>query len=306
MGGLFGPGRKPSAAQDPGGLRKGPCGCFCGGKTPDYVVFEDQNCAGILAADACGDYLANLPREQRERYCQHVKARRKFTSFKDSCPVFAQACEPDKKDLPPETNCEKPTPWFDRSSKCDDVQSPQITVNRGAVSLSMCGSVIFSYAPDSSDPLLTEAYKSALRDWVQQRVGSKICCTKFREASRTGKPCDPRADLDCDGRANQTDVVIDGSASYPDLSLFTSPEGAAIDRFPAGLDPDDPDFMPESTARNSKGVGECDCKWELIKGDLKCSPDGKQQHVYVATWRCPSTKAEVFTTKYAPATAPCP
>jgi len=75
--------------------------------------------------------------------------------------------------------------------------------------------------------------------------------------------------------------------------------------FPPGLDPDDPNFLPESTARDSKGVGECACKWELVKGTLTCSPDGKKDHVYVANWRCPATGKEVMTTKYAKASARC-
>lgn len=316
LAGLFGAGRQPSSGQQnfPPSSRKPACGCYVCGKLL-AVEFPDKakDCYGILAADACMVQLANMPDKKREGYCQKIKAERGFTSFKDSCPNYAASCEPGGKKQPPEgenppgKKCEKPTPWFDTSSDCSDVQSPRIAVNQGAVSLSICGSLIFRYVPDDKDPLLLEAYKAALRDWVQQRVGSKICCNKFRAAARTGTPCNPRSDLDCDGKLNQTDVVSESGATFPDINkLFSTTEGAPIDPFPVGLDPDDPNFMPESTARDSKGVGECACKWELIKGDLKCSPDGKQRHVYTATWRCPSTKAEVFTTKYVPATAPCP
>jgi hypothetical protein len=310
IGALLGSGQQPSSGQQfPEGTRKPACGCYiCG--SPLFENFEDQAaakpCAGILSVDACPVELAKMPKEKRDAFCQKVKTQLKFNSFRDSCPVYAASCEPDEKNSPPEAKCEKPNPWFDPSSDCSDVQSPQIAIKQSAVSLSICGSPVFRYVPDSKDPLLLEAYQAALRDWVRQRVGSKICCNKFSEAARSGKPCNPQADLDCDGKSNQTDVVSEGEATYPDINnLFSTRAGAAIDPFPVGLDPDDPDFMPESTARKSKGVGECACKWELIKGDLKCSPDGKQQHVYTATWRCPSTKAEVFTTKYVPATKPC-
>ena len=82
------------------GSRKPACGCFCGGTTPDYVLFGDEDCAGILTADVCGENLANLPPEEREGVCQKVKAQRKL----DSCPVFAPYCEPEAErapELPP-------------------------------------------------------------------------------------------------------------------------------------------------------------------------------------------------------------
>lgn len=70
------------------GSRKPACGCYCGGGTPDYVVFRDDDCAGILAADVCGQNLASLPPEERAGVCQTVAARRKL----DSCPVFGPYC----------------------------------------------------------------------------------------------------------------------------------------------------------------------------------------------------------------------
>jgi len=134
---------------------------------------------------------------------------------------------------------------------------------------------------------------------VQVRVGSEICCKQFRAAERSGTPCNPVADLDCDGIPNQTDVVSESGASFPDINnLFSRPEGAPIDPFPPGLDPDDPEFFPPAD--------KCDCKWELVKGTLNCSPDGKQRHFYQARWRCPSTGNERFTRKYATPTTPCP
>jgi hypothetical protein len=40
----------------------------------------------------------------------------------------------------------------------------------------------------------------------------------------------------------------------------------------------------------------------MRRGELKCSSDGKQQHVYQAKWKCPSSGIEADTFKYAPAT----
>jgi hypothetical protein len=287
--------------QNPPISRKPACGCYVCGKL-DAVEFPDKgDCAGILAEDACGQQVANFPKEKREGFCQKVKAQLKFTSFKDSCPVFTSFCQdqgqgPTKE--PPEKKCEKPTPWFGGSSNCSEVQSPVVAVNAGAVTLTICGYPVFRWVPPDNDPLQLVAYKPALRDWVKTRVGSKICCDKLREAARTGVPCYPGVDVDCDGKPNQTDVDS-ADPNYPDINnLFSKPEGAPVAPFPQGLDPDDPDFLPPQD--------KCDCKWELVTGSLNCSPDGKQRHFYQARWRCPSTGNERFTRKYAAATAPCP
>ncbi|HKZ02174.1 MAG TPA: hypothetical protein VJ180_08040 [Pyrinomonadaceae bacterium] len=101
---------------------------------------------------------------------------------------------------------------------------------------------------------------------------------------------------------DKTDV---DDIKMPDIDTFIRPVNAAIDQFPYLFDTHNPDFLPNRTAQAAEGVGDCPCKWELAKGELKCSPDGKQDHYYKATWKCSKTGAEVFTVKYAPATAPC-
>jgi hypothetical protein len=167
----------------------------------------------------------------------------------------------------------------------------------------MCGYNVFRYSDASlKDPLIAEAYRLAIRDQLQASSASKVCCDKFRQAARTGKPCDPRVDVDCDGTPNTKD---NDDLKMPDIDTFARPGNAPIDEFPSGFDTSNPDFLPDRTARNSKGVGDCPCKWELTEGELTCSPDGKQRHHYKATWRCPKTGAEVVTVRYAPATAPC-
>jgi hypothetical protein len=203
-------------------------------------------------------------------------------------------------------DCEPPTPWQNVSSssetRCNDIQSPQVSVNQGVVTLSFCGYAVWNFIGRTSDgqvdSAFNERYSSALTKWVQSQVGSRICCDKFQEAVQKRQPCDPRTDVDCDGKQNGSDSVWSSEmgASLPDINIFKKAEGS-IDRFPSGFDPDDPKFMPL--------YEKCDCKWELVKGTLTCSPDGKHTHSYEARWKCPSTGKEEFTRKQAPASAPC-
>jgi hypothetical protein len=203
----------------------------------------------------------------------------------------------------PERKCEPRTSWFDDTSDCKEVKSPQLVIRQGTATLYMCGYSVFQYRDSNlNDQLFADAYRAAMRDQLLASSSSKVCCDKFRQAVRTRKPCDPRVDVDCDGTPNRTDIH---DRTMPDIDTFIRPDNASIDPFPYRFDTSNPDFLPDRTARNSKGVGDCPCKWELVKGELKCSPDGKQKHYYKATWKCPKTGAEVSTVKYAPATAPC-
>ena len=209
---------------------------------------------------------------------------------------------PPAENQPSEKECPPPTSWLGDSSGCKQLASPKLVISRGTATLSMCGYAVFSYRDANlNDQLFADAYRSAMRDQLRAASASKVCCDKFRDAIRTRKPCDPRIDLDCDGRPNRTDV---DDIKLPAIDVFTRSDNAAIDFFP-GFDTSNPDFLPDRTARNSRNVGDCPCKWELVKGELNCSPDGKQKHHYKATWKCPKTGAEVITIKYAPATAPC-
>ena len=220
-------------------------------------------------------------------------------------------CDLESTDQPPteetNSNCPSPTKWFDNSASCKEKRAPWVQVRGTSVAVSICGYEVFrGTIPNTTDKLLVEAYRQAIIGHVRSQIGSTVCCDQFRDAVRTGSPCDPSKDIDCDGVSNQTDTVTTSSVVLPDINIFTRASGARIDTFPEGLDPDDPDFLPDRTARDSKGVGECPCKWELIKGELKCGGGGEGRHVYLATWRCPTSKAEVITTKYAAASQPCP
>lgn len=291
----------------PQSTRKPACGCYVCGSSYELFDDRDKDCAGILAEDACPVTLRKLPSESRAAFCKKLMTVRKFSSFKDSCPDLASICESDSSKPPPKKDCEPRAPWQNVSSssktRCQDIQSPQVSINQGVVSLSFCGYAVWSYVPRTSDGQVDHAfnneYQSTLAKWVKAQIGSRICCDKFQEAIQRGQPCDPRVDVDCDGKPNGSDSVwpSEGGASLPDINIFRRSEGASIDRFPTGLDPDDPDFMPPDE--------KCDCKWELMKGTLTCSADGKQPHAYQARWKCQSTGNELFTRKEAPANAPC-
>lgn len=220
-------------------------------------------------------------------------------------------CDPESPaEVPPpkkDEKCPPPTGWFDPTGKCTDKRAPWAQVRGNEVVLTVCGQEVFRHAaPTTTDKLLIEAYRQAMIGMFTEQVGSSICCDQFRDAVQSGVPCDPTKDLDCDGVPNQTDTRVSSGATFPDINIFNRAPGSRIDPFPPGLDPDDPDFLPNRTARDSKNVGDCPCKWELTKGELKCGQGGEGRHVYLATWKCPHTGAEVITTKYASAQTSCP
>ena len=204
----------------------------------------------------------------------------------------------------PEPDCPPATSWFDDSAECKERRELWAAVRGNEVVVTICGYEVFRHAASDPDRLFVESYRQYVASEIRGGTGRTICCDKFREAVKTGRPCDPSKDLDCDGIPNQTDTRTVGGEVVPVVNSFTRSSGARIDPFPPGLNAEDPDFLPHRTARNSKDVGDCPCKWELIKGELKCGRGG-QGHVYLATWRCPTTKAEVITARTAPASAPC-
>jgi hypothetical protein len=251
------------------------------------VVFEDKNCTGIISADACRKGLSNMPGDKVKSICEKIRAQKGFKSFQTTCPVFAAFCPEEKKSA----GCEKPPPpWLGPPpSDCKDVRKPEVDVvqtNQGTeVTVTLCGYTRFLTPPD---PRTAKDFAANLASQIKSRIGSRICCEKFRDAVDTGIPCHPRMDLDCDGRPED---------SLLEIKLFQQSANADVDPFPPGLDPDDTKFFPPRE--------KCDCKWELVKGTLNCSPDGKQPHFYQARWKCASSGNEIFTRKEAPATAPC-
>jgi len=245
---------------------------------------QKQFSSGVRAskANVCGDYYAAAAALRNREIC----------------------CDDKSAEPPggPNVKCDQPAPWSDTSSNCNDPKSPQLTISGATATLSMCGFPVFSYRNSNfNDRLFADAYRSAMTDHLRASGYATVCCDKLNAAVRSGNPCDPRTDVDCDGRPNRSDIADE----FPAFDNFTRTANTRIDPFPSFVDASDPDFLPGRTARAAKGVGDCPCKWVLVGGEKKCSPDGKQDHYYKATWRCPKTGAEVFTTKYAPATTSC-
>lgn len=295
-------GSKPSSGQQrfPETNRKPACGCYvCGLLLAVNFPNRANDCVGILATDACPQEIAKLPAETRKAFCKEIKARSKNGSL-DECLILRHACETGEDPLP--DKCEPPrSPWLGPSPDCKDVQTWQIEQRGSTVSVSMCGQIVFTNPNVGTDPTFSYAYKAALRDQLRQTIGEKICCDKFRQAMRTGTPCDPRKDVDCDGKPNSEDdsgSYPNDPSAFPTIEIITTAEGAPVDTFPTGLSLDE--IYPD--------VESCkDCQWQLMKGELKCNVNTQEgkQHVYQAKWKCPSTGIEVDTFKYAPATAAC-
>ena len=308
---VFSPGHRPSSGQQqfPPTNRKPACTMFCGDSSPNYFnLFPREYAAsgkcygGPLPPDQAADQFNSLPEADKAAVCQNLES---ATGRTPSCPSFKTLAQLCNQTEPPKKECEKSTPWFGNSSTCEDVQAWMAEMDGRTVTLSICGAPVFRYVVEPPGDVNT--YSSDLMARVTKSTGTKVCCDKFREAARTGVPCDPRADVDCDGRPNEKDVLRDSPAEgqslfsgipYPAIDrVFSTTEEASIDPFPPGLNPDDTDFFPPQD--------KCECKWELMKGTLTCSPDGRQPHVYQARWRCPSSGNERFTRKEARASAPC-
>ena len=293
--------QRSSAQQDP--IRKQPaCTIFCGDGTFNTFSLGAKPCwGGPLPAESAGSHFNELAEADQAAICRNLAAANKP---RQSCPAFKTLAQLCKDKAPDKEDCEKPTPWFGTPpAGCKDIQTWAVLTEGREVTLTICGEPVFRYVMQREGNI----YPGTLLTRVQESAGTRICCDKFREAARTGVPCDPRADVDCDGRPNEKDVLRDSPAEgqslfsgipYPAINrVFSTPEGAAIDPFPPGLNSDDTDFFPPQD--------KCDCKWELMKGTLTCSSDGRQPHTYQARWRCPSSGNERFTRKEAAASAPC-
>ncbi|MGQ0542695.1 MAG: hypothetical protein ACT4O9_12710 [Blastocatellia bacterium] len=263
-----------------------PCGCFCGFEPPyppvppdPYRIFNKEPCTGILAADACSRDMSNLPADQIESVCEKIKGTKNFKSFKDSCPVFEKYCGPDK-NQPPEDKkpkCDPPAeaievgPW--NRADCKDFQDVVFRLTGGVLAVTACEQVLYKSPVDA---LYAEAMKAA---WP-----NKICCDKLK--GPRDSPCDYSVDLDCDGTPNQRDDLPDNYDG--EESFYAIPPGTTFDPLPKGLRLSH--LLPDIAC-----IG---CKWELVKGDVKCTAKSSRTGLfwYEATWKCPKTGMEVWRT----------
>lgn len=266
-----------------------PCSCCCSENdlTNTFNLFpandpRTKKCWGLdRTGKGCAITLASLPEAEVQTICDKYSRLDTFPfsrSFVD-CPVLQPFCKP---------KCQPVSPWFDSSPKsgCKDVRKPEIKVEEGTAFLRMCGWGVFAYTPTDKDPLLMQAYVAALKEHVDMRIGSRICCDKFLAAAKPGSECDPRFDLDCDGQLNPSDRTEDGN--FPDISEFGVAEGAMgggeerrIDAAPPWFRPGDAGFMPP--------IDLCACKWELVTSTRTCAKTQAGFHVWQSSWRCPST-----------------
>ena len=132
----------------------------------------------------------------------------------------------------------------------------------------------------------------------------KVCCDIWREGVGA-RGCNPETDADCDGLPNDRDHYINTEPYYapPRPGSFqesfspgsTDPNPANFDPRPPGLSWDE--LMPNEPCKK--------CKWTALSGKLTCSPDGRAEHEYKATWVCPSSGVTRTVTKRAPASVPC-
>lgn len=322
--------------------RKPACGCYACGKLL-AVEFRGGNkdCAGILSADACGDAIGGLPSEERARFCRELKRQSKDNSFAD-CPVYTRYCDSQQDQLPDnqakckERNSEDP-PWFDPSAEgCQQLQDTRMSANWTAVNggtctitVAACNYNVLTYtvnfvrnengglAPadfsantgESPEQLAARGLRPIRQSecnprFYEQAIGdhpNTVCCDVWREGVSAGSGCNPERDADCDGLPNERDYYLNSTPYHAPPRPGTAAKDSA-DFEPANFDPRPPgltwdELMPNEPCKK--------CKWTALSGKLTCSPDGRSEHEYKATWVCPTTGAQRTITKRAPATAPC-
>ena len=158
----------------PPSSRKPACGCYVCGKLIS-VEFPDkaEDCAGILAEDACASQLADMSKEKRDGFCQKVKAAGKFTSFKDSCPGYAAVCQ----DGPPMAAGQGRVPSGNRGSSLYDRLGGPETLGR----------IFDDVGPRmAADPLLAQFFQGQPPEALnaqRQRTIDFLC-------HETGGPCE--------------------------------------------------------------------------------------------------------------------
>lgn len=179
----------------------------------------------------------------------------------------------------------RPTPWFDRSLPCKEPKSPLITISGGTLILTMCGYPVYYNTTIGNDPSTWRHNREAMQDFLEAMGLDQVCCARFNDAVRTGRPCDPRKDVDCDGQPNKSDISTLSRLPKIDGRFSLAP-GVNPNSFPTEITSDE--IMPQDRCE--------DCKWEFIKGEIKCNPGSKSQ-TYEVTWRCPTTSKHVTVRK---------
>lgn len=262
--------------------RKPACTIFCGDSTFNTIALAQPPACwgGPLPAGSAGDSYKEWSKEDRKAICKNLASSGRTAA---SCPAFKTlmaACEQDGNVPPgaqptPTPKCDPPAqgsedgPW--NRADCKSFQDVLFRRTGGSIVVSACGQII---GKSQGDALILEAMQAA---WPK-----KICCDKLSGPRDTA--CDYSVDLDCDGTPNGRDDVPDNYSG--EETFYNIPAGTKYDPLPKGLRLSD--LLPDIA---------CDgCKWELVKGDKKCTAksSGTGLFWYEATWKCPKTGMEVW------------
>jgi hypothetical protein len=177
---------------------------------------------------------------------------------------------------PPEKTCEPAPPgndpaWFGdcQNRERGTYSSGQNRRNPGieSISVSICGEVIRFEQRN--------LFESAVRR-PPLVYSFDVCCEAWKQAARSGSPCDVRKDIDCDGEPNEKDVTpLEAPGNLrSDADYVTN---SPVTNLP---------FWKE-LYRHIPSQRECkDCKWELVKVDYTCKDEVIE---YQTTWKCPGT-----------------
>ena len=309
------------------------------------VLGEHPKCfGGPLPARTAGDQFKDVSEEDRKAACEKLKTSDKTAESCPALKILLAACK-EKEAPPPEKEplkCKERSsdvPWFDPSAEgCQQLQDTRMNANWTAMNggtctltLTACNytaltyavnlvsekngkleTVIFADRPTPANlasmgvrPIRRAECTPQLYDALVGDHPNTVCCDVWREGVNAGSGCNPERDADCDGLPNDRDHYLN-SAPYdapprPGSYQETFFGGAGdfnqdnFDPRPPGLSWDE--LMPNEPCKK--------CKWTAVSGKLTCSPDGRSEHEYKATWVCPTTGVQRTLTKRAPASAPC-
>jgi hypothetical protein len=338
LAGGFGLRQQPTSAQDPSLRKKPACTIYCCDSCADTITLgQPPACwGGPLSAAGAGGNFRNFSEADQASICRNLRSRNVNTS----CPTVKTILGLCGKDDAPKEEAKKPpckergpydVPWFDPSAEgCQNLQDTRMNANWTAagggtctITLTACNYTVLTDTTthvrehdgkvepvQMVDQLTSEQLASAgirrIRradcnpQLYENSIGdypNVVCCDIWREAVRAGGNCNPERDADCDGRPNNQSAVINAVPYYapPRTGEAADFNPADFDPRPRGLNWDE--LMPNEPCKK--------CKWMATSGKLTCSPDGRREHEYKATWVCPSSGVTRTVTKRAPASAPC-
>ena len=323
--------------------RKPACSIFCG-NTPDYIVLgQPPKCwGGPLPAGQAGNQSKNWSKEDWKAVCQRLRANSQRNSSCAAFKALMATCDgnetppPDKEPTKCKERGEYDVPWFDPSAPgCQQLQETRLNANWSAtnggtctITLTACNYTVATHTlnyvtnengkltdtsagpgitaeqlaamgvrPIRRSECTTQVYLASFPDYP-----NVVCCDIWREGVRADSGCNPEQDADCDGLPNNRDAWLNSQPYYAPPRPGSPQDTGAADFNPADFDPRPPglswdELMPNEPCKK--------CKWTATSGRLTCSPDGRKEHEYKATWVCPSSGAQRTVTKRAPASAPC-